>query len=122
MKAPLKYAFTGTGLVALVVAGLWWFLDAGGRQGVLVAAGIALPVQVGAFWALMALKHKVNGFLAMWAGGTLVRMLVLAGAVVLAIRTNMDGAVTMLLSLVGFFFGLLLLETMYFRSEPGEVT
>ena len=122
MKAPLKYAVTGTAGVALVVALLWPFLDGGGREGVLVAAAIALPVQIGAFWALMGLKHKVNGFLAMWAGGTLLRMLVVAGAAVLAIRTEMDGAVPMLLSLAGFFFGLLLLEPLYFRSEPGEVT
>ena len=122
MKAPLKYAVTGSAGVALAVGLLWPFLDGGGRAGVLVAAAIALPVQIGAFWALMGMKHKVNGFLAMWAGGTLLRMLVVAAAAVLAIRTQMDGAVPMLLSLAGFFFGLLLLEPLYFRSEPGEVT
>jgi len=122
MKAPLKYAVTGSAVVAVAVLVLWPFLDPAGRQGVLMAAAIALPVQVGAFWALMSLKHKVNGFLAMWAGGTLLRMFVVAGAAILAIRTDMDGAVPMLLSLVGFFFGLLLLEPVYFRSEPGEVT
>ena len=122
MKAPLKYAVTGSAVVALAVAVLWPFLDAAGRQGILLAAAIALPVQVGAFWALMDLKHKVNGFLAVWAGGTLLRMLVVAAAAVLAVRTEMDGAVPMLLSLAGFFFGLLLLEPMYFRSEPDEVT
>ena len=118
----MRYALTGTAFVALAIAGLWWFLDAGGRSGVLIAAAIALPVQAGAFWGLMILKHKVNGFLAMWVGGTFLRMLVLAAAAVFAIRTEMDGAVPMLLSLAGFFFGLLLLEPMYFRSEPGKVT
>ena len=49
-------------------------------------------------------------------------LVVVAAAAVLAIRTVMDGAVPMLLSLAGFFFGLLLLEPLYFRSEPGEVT
>lgn len=122
MKAPLKYAVTGSTVVALAVALLWPFLDAAGRQGVLLAAAIALPVQIGAFWALMSLKHKVNGFLAVWAGGTLLRMLVVAVAAVLAIRTEMDGAVPMLLSLAGFLFGLLLLEPRYFRSEPDEVS
>ena len=122
MKAPLKYAVTGSTVVALAVAVLWPFLDSAGREGVLLAAAIALPVQVGAFWALMGLKHKVNGFLAVWVGGTLLRMLVVAAAAVLAILTEMDGAVPMLLSLAGFFFGLLLLEPMYFRSEPDEVT
>jgi hypothetical protein len=122
VKAPLKYAVTGSAVVLLAVAVLWPFLDSAGRQGVLLAAAIALTVQVGAFWALMRLKHKVNGFLAVWAGGTLLRMLVVAAVAVFAIRTEMDGAVPMLLSLAGFFFGLLLLEPMYFRSEPDEVT
>jgi hypothetical protein len=101
---------------------LWPFLDPDARRGVVVAAAIALPVQIGAFALLVRYRGNMNGFLAVWAGGTLVRMAVVGIAAVIAIRSGAAGAVPMLLGLAGFFFGLLLLEPIYFRPGATETT
>lgn len=120
MSPSLKYAATGGAALTLIVGALWPVLDAAGRSGVLLAAAIAMPVQVGAFWALRRFRGDPNAFLAAWIGGTLLRMVVVGIVAVAVIRSQMDGAVPMLLALAGFFFGLLLLEPIYFRLEPSK--
>ena len=120
MSASVKYAVTSVVAIATIVAGLWPFLEPAGRNGVLVAAAVALPVQVIAFWALNRSRTELNGFLAAWIGGTLVRMAVIAVVAILVIRSGTEGAVPMLLALAGFFFGLLLLEPVYFRVGLNE--
>jgi hypothetical protein len=120
MSASLRYGGTGALVVGLTVLALWPFLDPAGRRGVLVAAAIALPVQVAAFAALVRHRGRMNGFLVVWAGGTLLRMLVVGTAALVAVRSGTDGAVPMLLALAGFLFGLLLLEPIYFRVAPSE--
>jgi len=106
----------------LVTLALWPWLDADARRGVVLAGLIALPVQITAFWLLLRYRDRLNGFLAVWAGGTLVRMAVVAVVATVVIRARMDGSVTMLLALAGFFFGLLLLEPVFFRLEATETT
>ena len=120
MSASLKYASSGVGAIALIVACLWPFLDAPARSGVLIAAAIAVPVQVLAFAALIGFRGRLEGFLAAWVGGTLVRMLVVGLVAFVVIRSGTEGAVPMLLALAGFFFGLLLLEPVFFRLEPSK--
>jgi hypothetical protein len=122
VRASGKYAASAIGVVALVTLVLWPWLDSDARRGVVLAGLIALPVQITAFWLLLRYRDRVNGFLAVWAGGTLVRMAVVAVAATYVIRAGMDGAVTMLLALAGFFFGLLLLEPVFFRLEATETT
>ena len=122
MRASGKYAASAIGVVALVTLLLWPWLDSDARRGVVLAGLIALPVQIMAFWLLLRYRDRVNGFLAVWAGGTLVRMGVVAVVASFVIRAGMDGAVTMLLALAGFFFGLLLLEPVIFRLEATETT
>lgn len=118
MSAGLRYAASGVGACALMVLALWPFLDASGRNGVLYAAGIAIPVQVAAFAVLLRYRGEVNGFLAAWVGGTLVRMIVIGIAAFAVISSGMEGAIPMLLALPTFFFALLLLEPRYFRPGP----
>lgn len=120
MSPSLRYAATGSGLIALVVAGLWPFLGAPGREGILLAAAIAVPVQVTAFWALHRSHGETNGFMAAWVGGTFLRIAVIALAAFAVIRSGMEGAVPMLLALAGFFFGLLLLEPVFIRIAPNK--
>ena len=120
MSASTKYAVTSVVAIATIVVGLWPFLEPAGRNGVLAAAAVALPVQVIAFWALIHFRAELNGFLAAWVGGTLVRMAVIAVVAIVVVRSGMEGAVPMLLALAGFFFGLLLLEPVYFRIGPSE--
>lgn len=114
-----KYALTGTGVVAAVVMGLWPLLDAAGRGGVLLAAAVAVPVQVTAFTILIRFRGEANRFLAAWVGGTVSRMGVIAVVAVVVIRSRQEGAVPMLLALAGFLFALLLLEPVYFKLGSG---
>ena len=120
MSASVKYAASGFGIVAVLTLALWPFLDPAGRSGVLIAAAVAVPVQVIAFTVLLKYRGQQNGFLAAWAGGTLVRMAVIGIVAVVAIRSGTEGAIPMLLALAGFFFGPLLLEPIYFKPEPNE--
>ena len=120
MSPSLKYAATGLAGIATFALVLWPFLDPASRNGILLAGAVALPVQVLSFAALHRFREDVNRFLAVWMGGTLVRMGVIAVVAILVIRSGMEGAVPMLLALAGFFFGLLLLEPVYFR--PGSKT
>ena len=122
MNPSLKYATTGVLAIALIVLGLWPFLDSSARGGVLVAAAIALPVQLSAFTLLIRYRGQLNGFLAAWVGGTFLRMCVIAVTAFVVIRSGTEGAVPMLLALTGFFFGLLLLEPIYFRVEPSKTS
>jgi len=120
MTPSAKYAVLGAGAVSAIVLGLWPFLDASARSGVLTAAAVALPVQIVAFATIQRFRGELTGFLAAWIGGTLVRMAVVGVVAVALIRSDFDGAVPMLLALAGFFFGLLLLEPVCFRIEPGH--
>lgn len=119
MSASLRYAAAAVAVVGLGTLILWPFLEPAGRQGVLVAAAIVLPVQLVAFALLLRFRGRVKGFMAAWAGGMALRALAVGAATLLVIR-NSEGAVPMLLALAGFFFALLLLEPIYFRPEPTE--
>lgn len=98
----------------------WPFLDPEARRGIVIAAAIALPVQIGAFALLIRYRDNLNGFLVVWVGGTLFRMAVVGLVAAIAIRSGVAGAVPMLLGLAGFFFGLLILEPVYFRPGANE--
>jgi hypothetical protein len=86
----------------------------------LIAAAVALPVQLAAFSVLVHYRGRVNGFMAAWAGGMAIRTLAVAAVAFVVIRSGADGAVPMLLALAGFFFALLLIEPLYFRADPRE--
>lgn len=117
MKALGRYAIATTLLVTLAVGGLWPFLDAGGRASLLLAAGIALPVQWIAFLLVVRALDDANQFLLRWGIGILSRMgLVAAVGLLLPRLGGLDGNV-LILSLCGFFFALLLLEPLFFRSQ-----
>ena len=120
MTSSLRYATVGTGVVGLAVLLSWLFLDPVGRRGVLIAALVALPVQITCFALLQRYRNQLKRFLAAWVGGVLIRMLVIGAAAFVVIRSGTEGAVPMLLALASFFFGLLLLEPIYFRAEQKE--
>jgi len=120
MTASLKYAIVGIGAVAFGVLVLWPFLDPAGRRGVVIAALVALPVQILSFATLLHFRGRVNGFLAAWVGGTVLRMGAILAVAFFVIRSGAAGMAPMLLALVVFFFGLLLLEPIYFKSAHRE--
>ena len=120
MNNVTKYAFTGLLGVALITLVFMPFLDPAGRRGLVIAALIALPIQILAFSAMLSFRSDWNRFLVVWVGGTLLRMIVIALAAFVAIRLDLEGLAPMLLALAGFFFGLLLIEPIYLRSEHAE--
>ena len=122
MSREARYAGVGTVGVSAVILVLWPFLDAASRTGLLIAAAVALPVQWASFAALMHFRGKPNGFLGVWVGGVALRMVVVGLVAFLAISRGADGLIALLLALAGFFFGLLLLEPMYFKPDVSETT
>lgn len=122
MNATLRYVASGVGVLTLATLALWPLLDAPGRRGVLAAALIALSVQGVSFACLLRGRETIEGFLAAWVGGVAVRMLTVGVVAAIVIRAGVEGAVPLLLSLAAFFFGLLLLEPLYFRPVPDATT
>jgi len=115
-----KYAFTGLVGVALITLIFMPFLDSSGRRGLVIAALIALPIQIVTFAAMLSFRSNWNRFLAVWLGGTLLRMVVIGLAAFVAVRLDSEGLAPMLIALAGFFFGLLLIEPIYLKSEHPE--
>ncbi|MDH3205346.1 MAG: hypothetical protein OEO79_01970 [Gemmatimonadota bacterium] len=120
MSASLRYGAAAVGVVALLTLVLWPFLEPAGRKGVLIAAAVALPVQVSAFSVLVHYRGRTNGFMAAWAGGMAIRAVAVAAVAFIVIRSQAEGAIPMLLALAGFFFALLLIEPLYFRADSTE--
>lgn len=104
----------------LSLAFLWPFLDPRGRAGVALAALIAFPVQVVAFGLLVRWRDRMNRFLAVWAGGTAVRMVVIGVTAFLLAGAERVAPIPTLLALAGFFFGLLLVEPLFFEGNRGR--
>ncbi len=120
MSASLRYGAAAVAVVGLGTLVAWPFLGPAGRQGVLLAALVALPVQWIAFSILVRFRGRVKGFMAAWAGGMAVRALAVAAVAFVVIRSGGDAVVPTLLALAGFFFALNLLEPIYFRPESTE--
>ena len=120
MSAAVKYGATAVALIGLLTLGIVPFLGPSGRTGVLIAAAVALPVQIAAFAVLVRYRGQVKGFMAAWAGGMALRALTLLVVAVLVIRSGTESAIPMLLALAGFFFALLMLEPIYFKADQGR--
>lgn len=119
MRRLAGYGAVCLAMVAGLVLALWPFLDAGGRRGILIAAAVAFPVELGALGLYQALRGRTHGFLAALAGGFLGRMV--AVGVVGLVATFSDGsawASAGVLGLVGFLFVLMLVEPVFTRDRP----
>jgi hypothetical protein len=116
VRSWLRYAGVAALLTAGVVAATWTWLDPSGRRGILLAAGTALPLQLVLFGLLLGRRAGTPGFLAAWAGGTVLRLLAVGGVgwVVWA-RDDVD-PLSALVGLAGLLFVLLLLEPWGLRA------
>lgn len=114
--------YAGSGLVLLAAATTlaWPWVEADGRRGLVAAGAVAWSVQVVAFGLLLQHRCRPRRFLAVWAGGTLIRMAVVGVAAFAATRITSLATAPTLLGLAGFFFGLLLLEPLFFGGHSGE--
>ena len=103
-------------MVALGISALFPFLGDDGRRGLLLAAGIAYPVQVVAFGLLLRARGDPSRFFAWWGVGVAVRIGVVITVGLVALRAESLGAEALLLSLAGFFLGLLLIEPAFLKA------
>jgi hypothetical protein len=120
VSAAAKFGASAVALIGVLTLGLWPFLEPAGRQGVLTAAAVAVPIQIAAFAVLVRQRGQPRGFMAAWAGGMALRALTLLAVAFVVIRSGTESAVPMLLSLAGFFFALIMLEPIYFRASHGR--
>ncbi len=120
MRALGRYALTGLLMIVVAVAALFPFVDDEGRRGVLLAAAVAYPVQVAAFGLLLRARGDPSRFFVWWGAGVVVRIGVVIIIGLLALRIESVGAEALLLSLAGFFFGLLLIEPAFLKGADRD--
>jgi hypothetical protein len=116
LRVLVRYALVGLLMIAMAVAALFPFLADEGRLGVLLAAGVAYPVQVTAFGLLLRARGEPSRFFVWWGVGVAVRIGVVVIAGFVALRIESLGVEALLLSLAGFFFGLLLIEPVFLKA------
>jgi hypothetical protein len=116
LSRTLGYAVSCALLILLGVVASWPWLDESGRTGVLIAAAVALPLQIALFAALRWGWSKKENFMAAWIGGILTRLLAVATVAVAVSLSTLSPAPT-LLSLAGFFFAMLLLEPLFLKPR-----
>ena len=85
-----------------------------------MGAAIAYPIQLVAFGLLVKFRDELGAFLAVWAGGTLVRMGSVLVVGLLLMKSEVAAPAAFLLSMAGFFLGLLLLESLFLRPRALE--
>ena len=110
MTPIVRYTLACAGVVGAAVLVAVVTLDGSGLAGVLAAAAVALPVQIGAFAALTRVRVGTNAFLAAWVGGTAVRMVVVGLTGWALVASPRFPPLPTLLGLAGFFFVMLLME------------
>jgi len=116
LSRTLGYAASCFALAASGVVASWPFLEATGRAGVVAAALVSLPLQIGAFAALRANWRNGARFLMVWIGGTVLRLVAVCTVVALVLFSELPPAPT-LLALVAFFFGMLLIEPLFLPTQ-----
>ncbi|MFO8174865.1 MAG: hypothetical protein ACQET1_03360 [Gemmatimonadota bacterium] len=122
MIQTVRYGGVALLALLLVIAGLWPFVPQSYRMGIVVAALVAYPIQLVAFFMLIRFWGEGRRFLLVWVGGTVVRMAVILTAALAVWRMDALPPAPTLLALAGFFFGLLLLEPLFLRPPGDEST
>lgn len=110
MRRTLAYALACVALAAVAVVGLSPLLEREQEAGLLMAGAVATVVQVGVFALLQSLRHRTHGFLAVWAGGALVRLALVGLVAWWVYRAGAPDLTATLLGLAGFLFAMLLME------------
>ncbi|MEJ2502403.1 MAG: hypothetical protein P8177_03665 [Gemmatimonadota bacterium] len=114
MKALLAYGVASAALLAGLGAGVVALFPGAETAAVWTGAIIAWAVQVAAFGALVVGRGGI-GFTAAWAGGTALRFAAVGAAALWVTRVGSLDPASLLVSLVGFMFGLVLLEPLFLR-------
>ena len=112
-----RYALVALLIVGLGAAALLPFLDEAGRRGVLLAGSIGYPVQVMAFGLLLRARGEPTRFMVWWGAGIGIRVAVVVAVGFASTMLASVEPAALLLSLVGFFFVLLLIEPVFLRAD-----
>ncbi len=112
-----RYGAVALGVLVLVTGGLWPWLSPPARLGVLVAAMVAYPVQLLAFFAMLRYWDDPKRFMVAWMGGALMRLGVILFMGLVLLRVERLPPVPTLPALAGFLFALLLLEPLFIRRR-----
>jgi hypothetical protein len=107
-------------IVGLGAAALLPFFDEAGRRGILLAASIGYPVQVMAFGLLLRARGEPTRFMVWWGVGIGIRVAVVVAVGLLSTTLATVEPAALLLSLVGFFFVLLLIEPVFLRADDKD--
>lgn len=115
MKALVAYGVGSAGILAVLALLVSLGLGVEGRAA-WVAAGIAWPVQLAAFVMLLA-GREGSRFMLAWLGGMALRFAAVGVSAVWVTRVDGPDPASLLLSLVGFVFVLVLLEPLFLRLK-----
>jgi hypothetical protein len=116
VREVTRYALVAVLVVGVGSIALFALLDDASRGGALLAAGIVLPVQVVAFGLLARAHGNATRFLIWWGAGIALRVAVVAVVGVASSGMDPGRRAALVLSLVGFFFALLLLEPLFLKN------
>ena len=115
-----RYALGALLIVGLGAVALSAFLDDAGRRGILLAALIAYPVQVMAFGLLLRARGEPTRFMVWWGAGIALRVVVVIAVGFASTMLVSVEPAALVLSLVGFFFVLLLIEPAFLKADDKD--
>ncbi len=110
----LAYAGATLALLGGMAAAVVALVGPADPRAVWLAAGVAWPVQLAAFAALVRVREG-SGFVVGWALGMALRFAVVVVVAIAVTRSEALDPATALVSLVGFVFVLVLLEPLFLR-------
>ena len=108
-------------MVFLGVTVLWMLLDDSERVGVILAAFIAYPVQGFSFWLLLRARGEPTQFVFYWGIGIMLRVLTVITVGLVSWKFELMEPAALLLTLVGFFFVLLLMEPAFLKLDSNDL-
>jgi hypothetical protein len=108
-----KFLAMSAGLILVIGAVAWVFLDSQGRQAVAISAAAALAVQGAAFGAANALRGQ--HLTVMWGVGSLIRFVSLVLYALLVAMLWRASLTPALLSFAGFLFVTMLVEPVFLK-------
>ena len=120
MKALGRYAIASIVVVLVLVGAVWLFVDVAGHASLLLAAAIVLPVQLLAFALVFRSVGDSSQFLLRWGIGVMVRTAVVAGIGLTLDSFEGFEPTVLLMAVCGFFFALLILESVFFLNKRSE--
>jgi len=106
----VRYALQAVGVTGFALLAGWMLLEGPGWNGVILAVLVALPLQLVVFGLLVVQRTGSMGFLAVWVGSTLLRMLAIGLVAWIVVRRDDTDPLAALLTLAILLFVLLLLE------------